>query len=101
MASKDPNYMEDVYGRGRWIRRVWKFAEDGWTDGREYKMVSWLIDEWNAHRAKFAASAGEGESSEDGKTSETTTKNEDSHGGDTAMKSLHLEEIMTSSSTDV
>jgi len=101
MASKDPNYMQDVYGHGRWIRRVEKFAEGGWTDDREFKMVNWLIDEWNAHRGKIVASAGERESSEEGKTSETTTKNEDSHGADTAMKSLHLEGIMTSPSTDV
>jgi len=46
MASSDPSYMEDVYGHGRWIRRVAHFAIYGWGDGRDFTMAQWMFEEW-------------------------------------------------------
>lgn len=58
MAGKDPSYMEDVYGRGRWIRRIAKFALFGWSDNREFTMTEWLLEEWVRHKLKGPSSRG-------------------------------------------
>jgi len=50
MTSIDPTYMDIVYGRGRWIRRIAKYAMFGWHDNRDDTMTEWLIKEWREHR---------------------------------------------------
>jgi len=84
MASKDSSYMEHVYGRGRWIRRVAKFAIQGWLESRDFKMIEWLIKEWNTHRAgKMGSLTFSDMAKPSGETqiTETSTKCEESQGG--------------------
>jgi len=50
MASTDSAYFDKVYGRGRWIRRVAKYAISGWHDNRDDTMTEWLIKEWAEHK---------------------------------------------------
>lgn len=46
MAGLDSTYMDHAYGRGRWIRRVAKFAIGGWQDNRDDKTSGWILKEW-------------------------------------------------------
>jgi len=50
MTSMDFTYMDNVYGRGRWIRRIAKYAIHGWHDSRDFTMTEWLIKEWAEHK---------------------------------------------------
>ncbi|TGO84861.1 hypothetical protein BPOR_0457g00060 [Botrytis porri] len=49
MQEADPTYMDDTYGRGFWIRRLARFARDGfycpWDLGRYEK----FIEDWNKY----------------------------------------------------
>lgn len=45
-SSIIPGYAENAYGRGRWIRRMAKFAMVRISDNRESTMLEWMIAEW-------------------------------------------------------
>jgi len=57
MTTIDPSYMEHVYGRGRWIRRVAKYAIHGWGDNRDDKITEWLVEEWKRHKTRHETKA--------------------------------------------
>jgi len=58
MAGLDPTYMDHAYGRGRWIRRVAKFAIGGWQDNRDDKMSGWILKEWARVRGQTIQGRG-------------------------------------------
>ncbi|GAM85493.1 hypothetical protein ANO11243_035000 [Dothideomycetidae sp. 11243] len=43
MRRRNPEYMEEMYGLGRWARRVFKLATNGCTD---YSVIKQLKEEW-------------------------------------------------------
>lgn len=46
MQAQIPDYADYAYGRGRWVRRLAKFAMWGICDFWEYDMVDCLVEEW-------------------------------------------------------
>jgi hypothetical protein len=43
-------YADDAYGRGRWLRRIWRFASEGvYTNGHHHRMEQ-LDREWDAYK---------------------------------------------------
>ncbi|KAF7954024.1 uncharacterized protein EAE97_001422 [Botrytis byssoidea] len=49
LQRSDQNYMADAYGRGVWIRRLVKFALEGFAQSSHYIMLKVLVLEWNAY----------------------------------------------------
>ncbi|KAL1297983.1 hypothetical protein AAFC00_006490 [Neodothiora populina] len=45
-------YFDDAYGRGRWIRRVWRFAKDGFTDTSHIDRLKKLEQDWAESKAR-------------------------------------------------
>ena len=43
-------YVEDAFGKGRWIRRVWGFLLDGFQRSEDFKQFKRFIEEWNSYR---------------------------------------------------
>ena len=41
-----PRYLEDAYGHGRWLRRIWTFARAGAADMWYMEMIKELIEDW-------------------------------------------------------
>ena len=42
-------YLEDAFGKGRWIRRVWRFLLYGFMRDRDLKRFDRFVDEWNRY----------------------------------------------------
>ncbi|KAF5868870.1 uncharacterized protein Bfra_011835 [Botrytis fragariae] len=49
LQRADQNYMADAYGRGVWIRRLVKFALEGFGQSSHYVMLQVLVREWEAY----------------------------------------------------
>ncbi|TGO16996.1 hypothetical protein BPAE_0457g00060 [Botrytis paeoniae] len=49
LQRADQNYMADAYGRGVWIRRLVKFALEGFGQSSHYIMLKVLVREWEAY----------------------------------------------------
>ncbi|KAF7910214.1 uncharacterized protein EAE98_012169 [Botrytis deweyae] len=49
LQRADQNYMADAYGRGVWIRRLVKFALEGFAQSSHYIMLKVLVREWEAY----------------------------------------------------
>ncbi|TGO88811.1 hypothetical protein BPOR_0140g00030 [Botrytis porri] len=49
LQRADQNYMADAYGRGVWIRRLVKFALEGFGQSSHYIMLQVLVREWEAY----------------------------------------------------
>lgn len=47
-AKKLKGYLEDAYGHGRWLRRIWTFAKLGIYSTWYLDLVKLLIDDWEA-----------------------------------------------------
>lgn len=45
-------YAEDAFGKGRWIRRVWRFLLDGFQTNEDLKRFKRFIKEWNSYRGR-------------------------------------------------
>jgi len=50
-------YMDEVYGRGRWLRRLWRFAKEGFSDGEQYKRFLAFKREWEAEMGRVPDAA--------------------------------------------
>ncbi|CAD0086331.1 unnamed protein product [Aureobasidium vineae] len=69
-------YQDDTYGRGRWLRRVWRFANEGMFDNSHYRRLGQVLKEWDefketgqvSHRTVF----GEEDDSRSNATDSTT-----------------------------
>ncbi|KAH0257043.1 hypothetical protein KCU91_g16594, partial [Aureobasidium melanogenum] len=48
-ASREA-YLDDAYGRGRWLRRLWRFALDGFTDDQHIDRFYEFDKAWSEHR---------------------------------------------------
>lgn len=46
MERAVPGYLEDAYGCGRCLRRIWYFAKEGAYREYEWKFLDRLIEEW-------------------------------------------------------
>ncbi|TIA59323.1 hypothetical protein D6C77_04956 [Aureobasidium pullulans] len=42
-------YLADTYGRGRWLRRIYRFAQEGITHDRDFMRFNVFIREWNEY----------------------------------------------------
>ena len=49
MQEADLTYMDDMYSRGLWIRRLARFARDGFRDCGEFERCDKFIQGWNNH----------------------------------------------------
>ncbi|KAM0156116.1 hypothetical protein ACHAPG_005464 [Botrytis cinerea] len=49
MQEADLTYMDDTYSRGLWIRRLARFARDGFRDCGEFERCDKFIQGWNNH----------------------------------------------------
>lgn len=49
MQEADLTYMDDIYSRGLWIRRLARFARDGFRDCGEFERCDKFIQGWNNH----------------------------------------------------
>ena len=47
-AAALPNYLEDAYGRGRWLRRIWTFARSGADNMWYIELIKQLPKDWAA-----------------------------------------------------
>ena len=43
-------YVEDAFGKGRWIRRAWGFLLHGFYSSEDFKRFKRFIEEWNRYR---------------------------------------------------
>jgi hypothetical protein len=48
-ASREA-YLDDAYGRGRWLRRLWRFALDGFSDSRHVDRFKKFDKHWLEYR---------------------------------------------------
>ncbi|CZR55184.1 uncharacterized protein PAC_05070 [Phialocephala subalpina] len=46
MARSCPNFMEDAYGRGPWLRTLASFGRDGFGDSQDWKRYEKFIAKW-------------------------------------------------------
>ena len=47
-AAVLPDYLEDAYGRGRWLRRIWTFASSGANTAWYVELIKELPRDWAA-----------------------------------------------------
>lgn len=47
-AAALPNYLEDAYGRGRWLRRTWTLVKDGIHSPWYLDLMEQMLKEWGA-----------------------------------------------------
>ena len=47
-ATVLPSYLEDAYGRGRWLRRIWRFARHEVCNSWYLELMDLLEKDWNA-----------------------------------------------------
>ena len=47
-AAVLPDYLEDAYGRGRWLRRIWTFARSGANNAWYVELIKELPKDWAA-----------------------------------------------------
>ena len=47
-AAMLPHYLEDAYGRGRWLRRIWTFARSGADNMWYIELIKKLPKDWAA-----------------------------------------------------
>ena len=43
-------YLDDAYGRGRWLRRIWRFASEGIFTNAHHRRIEQLDLEWTAYK---------------------------------------------------
>ena len=48
------HYVEDAFGKGRWIPRVWRFLFHGFYSLEDFKQFERFIEEWNSYRGHQA-----------------------------------------------
>ncbi|KAJ8058139.1 hypothetical protein OCU04_012996 [Sclerotinia nivalis] len=49
MQQADPSYLDDTYGRGVWIRGIFRFAQDGFVDNRDYGRCEKFVEDWDRY----------------------------------------------------
>ncbi|QSZ29705.1 hypothetical protein DSL72_004222 [Monilinia vaccinii-corymbosi] len=49
MQQADPQYLEDTYGRGVWIRRIFTFANQGIGDGHDHLRCHRFLRDWRRY----------------------------------------------------
>ncbi|KAI4194775.1 MAG: hypothetical protein LQ350_007571 [Teloschistes chrysophthalmus] len=59
METAVPGYLEDAYGWGRWLRRIWYFAKKGAYRQYEWKFLDRLIEEWGERKGERGFGGGE------------------------------------------
>ncbi|CAG8949097.1 hypothetical protein HYFRA_00002226 [Hymenoscyphus fraxineus] len=75
MMKRSPSYVQDTYGRGLWLRRMSRFAINGWVQGECFHRLDKLSEEWAEYydslekvgvcSAKASLYESDGESSEE------------------------------------
>jgi hypothetical protein len=43
-------YLDDAYGRGRWLRRIWRFASEGQSNTTHWRRMLQLDREWTEYK---------------------------------------------------
>jgi len=43
-------YLDDAYGRGRWLRRIWRFASEGIFTNAHHRRIEQLDRKWTAYK---------------------------------------------------
>jgi hypothetical protein len=43
-------YVEDAFGKGRWIRRVWRFLLHSFRSSEDLRPFGRFVEEWNSYR---------------------------------------------------
>ena len=56
-AAALPGYLEDAYGRGRWLRRIWTFARSGADNMWYVELIKQLPRDWAARPKPVMPSA--------------------------------------------
>ena len=50
-------YAEDAFGKGRWIRKVWRFLLDGFQSSEDFKRYNRFIRDWDSYRESDKSAA--------------------------------------------
>ena len=58
-AAVLPNYLEDAYGRGRWLRRIWTFARSGADNMWYIELIKQLPKDWAARPKQIVSQPGQ------------------------------------------
>ena len=58
-AAVLPNYLEDAYGRGRWLRRIWTFARSGADNMWYIELIKQLPKDWAARPKQSVSQPGQ------------------------------------------
>ena len=58
-AAVLPNYLEDAYGRGRWLRRIWTFARSGADNMWYIELIKQLPKDWAARPKPIVSQPGQ------------------------------------------
>ena len=48
-------YLDDAYGRGRWLRRLWRFAFDGFSDSQHIDRFKIFDKEWSEYKETLSS----------------------------------------------
>ncbi|ERF68863.1 hypothetical protein EPUS_04515 [Endocarpon pusillum Z07020] len=61
LSLKNPHldmavYHDEAYGRGQWLRRLARFALDGFEDNRDAQRFDRFVEDWNRARPTFQTS---------------------------------------------
>ena len=43
-------YLEDAFGKGRWIQRAWRFLLHGVEGSEDLERFGRFVEEWNSYR---------------------------------------------------
>lgn len=58
MEARVSNYTADAYNRGRWTRRLAKFALSGFRDERDWERCVRFMKDWESYRGNFPIIVG-------------------------------------------
>ncbi|KAF8848075.1 hypothetical protein BDZ45DRAFT_733169 [Acephala macrosclerotiorum] len=59
MSRGSPDYLEDAYNRGVWLRQLTRFARDGFCDSADWKRYKQFIVKWEEHYASLGFKTNE------------------------------------------
>lgn len=48
-------YLDDAYGRGRWLRRLWRFALDGFSDSQHIDRFKNFDKDWSEYKGTLSS----------------------------------------------
>jgi hypothetical protein len=82
MQRASPTYVDDAYCRGRWLRRLFHFALNGWDGTPDWKLYEEFMKEWKEYYAAVSPGDPEMDIDEDDDEDSSENSSEASDGSD-------------------